>query len=122
MKLKLFFLSLCLINNSLFACPELSNLDLAGEMVESKIDRISTSDLFITKDQFYQFKIFKDFDYSQCSKSLSHFEFRHISSGESYTAIKTNDDICDGGNSYGVLFNRRNEMIAEIRDSFIICL
>ena len=42
-------------------------------------------------------------------------------SGKIYVQLSTNDDVCDGGNVFGVVLNMDNEVVAEISDSEFYC-
>ncbi|WP_413291360.1 hypothetical protein [Bdellovibrio sp. HCB337] len=42
-------------------------------------------------------------------------------SGKLFHAVYTNEDLCDGGNSYGVVVNANLEVVADIHDGNFSC-
>ena len=42
-------------------------------------------------------------------------------SGRIYNAFLTNDDICDGGNVFGIIVDLNNNIVMKVSDSFNYC-
>lgn len=63
---------------------------------------------------------------SECKESVIANSIQVKKTGKLYTTFYTNDDTCDGGNSYGMIVEgqeaRADKVIATIEDSDIICL
>jgi hypothetical protein len=63
---------------------------------------------------------------SECKDAVIANSIQSKKTGKIYTAYYTNDDTCDGGNSYGMIVEgsdpRTDKVIATIEDSDIICL
>lgn len=63
---------------------------------------------------------------SECKDSVITNTIDVKKTGKRYTAFYTNDDTCDGGNSYGMIVEgnepRTEKVIATIEDSDIVCL
>lgn len=92
----------------------------------------------ITKDDRYQgipklFDSYKkelgEWSKTECKKAVKVTKFVSFEDHKVYTLYYTNEDYCDGGNSYGLILTDRKEnsprgdkVIATITDSFIECL
>ena len=63
---------------------------------------------------------------SECKEAVIANSIQVKKTGKIYTAFYTNDDTCDGGNSYGMIIEgtepRTDKVIATIEDSDIICV
>ena len=122
MKLLLILFSLLSLNS--FACPEMNDIDLSGYEVEEKYEVLSSGPIVLEEYEFNQIPNFANdnFIYDECKESLTSKVLKSKISGKIYTAIITNDDDCDGGNSYGALFYKpKKEVLADINDGGIYC-
>ena len=78
------------------------------------------------------FSAYKDslgeFSSKDCQKSVRKTHFQSLDSSKAYTFYYTNEDSCDGGNSYGLIIGNKADspnkdgVIALITDSDISCL
>ena len=63
---------------------------------------------------------------SECHDAVVASQIRMKATGKIFTAFYTNDDSCDGGNSYGMIVEgleaRADRAVASIEDSDILCL
>lgn len=66
---------------------------------------------------------------TECKKAVKVTKYVSFEDHKVYTAYFTNEDYCDGGNSYGLILTDKKEdsprgdkVIATITDSFIDCL
>ena len=63
---------------------------------------------------------------SECKEAIIANSIQVKKTGKIYTAFYTNDDSCDGGNSYGMIIEgtdpRTDKVIATIEDSDIVCI
>jgi hypothetical protein len=63
---------------------------------------------------------------NECKESVIANSIQVKKTGKIYTAFYTNDDSCDGGNSYGMIIEgtdpRVDKVIATIEDSDIVCV
>jgi hypothetical protein len=120
--LSLLVSTLTFLSIAAFACPELDGSDLAngdGPWSYVELERYSVT---LTKTQFLQVPVYVDFDYSECRDALVIQMVQSKDSGRNFSALLTAEDNCDGGNSYGALYNEdRTQLLGEIRDSFIYC-
>jgi hypothetical protein len=41
--------------------------------------------------------------------------------GTEFVEVTTNSDECDGGNVYGLIFDLKNNVVAEITDHELVC-
>lgn len=71
-------------------------------------------------------KRFGKFSKKDCENSITATKIKYIPANEYYYAFYTNENKCDGGNSYGVVFksseSKPTESIGVIEDSYIECL
>lgn len=84
---------------------------------------VTSGSTTLSKEEFETNITFKDFDYESCFDALVYKEFINPLTNESFTAIYSNEDHCDGGNSYGYITKTGNkEILATIQDSDFYCL
>ncbi len=57
-----------------------------------------------------------------CAQIMATVSFAGKKSGNLYHAFYTNEDHCDGGNSYGFITDANLEVVAEIQDSDVYCV
>jgi hypothetical protein len=63
-----------------------------------------------------------DFNASECENALREKEVYFKSLKKGLRFIYTNEDECDGGNSYGYVIDDKNKVVGHIGDSGIYCL
>lgn len=63
------------------------------------------------KEDFKRYASLKSFSYKDCKDSMHQFE---LPDGTRF--VFTNEDDCDGGNSYGLVY-RKDKVVALINDS-----
>lgn len=61
-----------------------------------------------------------DFTYEYCKDAVTEVVVQS-SAGAKYRFLVTHEDNCDGGNTYGLVFNQSGTRIAEVRDGEIYC-
>ena len=73
-------------------------------------------------------EILGTFNAEDCKKSIIKTKLQSLASSKTYTLFYTNEDNCDGGNSYGLIMTtkssspKKDGVIALITDSDISCL
>lgn len=73
----------------------------------------------IPQELFSTTQPFVDFDYESCSAALYEVVFLDMD-GEEYRAVFSNEDQCDGGNTYGFIMNVSTKVsVAQIHDGEI---
>ena len=91
-----------------FKVEELGKVNFPGKLLLSQLDQIG------------------ELPAKECSKSFIAERITEKATGQVYTAFHSNDDECDGGNSYGVLVKgtepRPENAVATIQDSDLWCL
>ncbi|MCK5882726.1 MAG: hypothetical protein KAG61_03485 [Bacteriovoracaceae bacterium] len=77
----------------------------------------------MTEKEFNSTPVFNDgFEYQSCKDSVREFAFMDME-GNEFKIMYTNEENCDGGNSYGVIVDMNSsKIIAHINDSDISCL
>lgn len=83
---------------------------------------IKTDERFtLTEIDWNEIHVFTAFKYDSCHNHLTHEVFFFES--KEYVMITTNNDYCDGGNSYGAIFtsDAKKTPIAHIYDSDMYC-
>lgn len=81
------------------------------------------TDVILSESDFNKIPLFKsDFQYLLCKNSITKISFSDLETGALFTAYYTNDDVCDGGNNYGSIFNADGIYIADILDGDFTCL
>jgi hypothetical protein len=104
------------------ACPELNNVDLADGEGPWVYEVVENNGIFLTKEEFIKIPYLDIEDYERCKNSLYLKKVSSKLTGRFFNAVMTNQDKCDGGNSYGALFDSSmNNMIGDIGDSYISC-
>ncbi|MBT7610049.1 MAG: hypothetical protein HN576_09850 [Bacteriovoracaceae bacterium] len=105
-----------------YACPELNDVDLANGDGPWMHEEIDFYDIQLTKEEFVKIPNFDFFEYEKCKNALYVKVVRSKKTGRVFNAVMTNEDHCDGGNSYGALFNSdMKTFLGDIRDSYISC-
>lgn len=61
-----------------------------------------------------------EFEATRCETALR--QTRITAKGKEFNFIYTNEDECDGGNSYGYIADSENKVLGFITDSFLECL
>ena len=90
------------------------------------VDVIYDIDAEISAKEFNSTPVFNDgFEYKYCKNALTELVVMDMN-GNEYKILHTHDDVCDGGNSYGVVYDMNtNKIIAHIHDgefSWPVCL
>ena len=110
---------------------EFENLSLADLTEENSLFKNNESeDKMVGLPKI--FEAYKDqlgeFSAKDCKKSIRKTHFQSLESNKTYTFLYTNEDNCDGGNSYGLILSNKADslnkdgVIAVITDSDISCL
>lgn len=120
-----------LLTASTFANTCMLNLDDKGlgdtyfhdEGEASFFTELDSGKVVLTKEDFESNITFKDFDYDSCFDALVYKTFLNPQTNEEFKAIYSNEDHCDGGNSYGYITSAKDtKIIATIQDSDFYCL
>ncbi|MBL6990494.1 MAG: hypothetical protein ISR65_11980 [Bacteriovoracaceae bacterium] len=75
----------------------------------------------ISEQLFKSTPILSDFDYEECKSSLTELYFSSPETMVTYRALNTFEDSCDGGNSYGVIYDPNETIVGYIKDSDFYC-
>jgi hypothetical protein len=73
----------------------------------------------LNKNEFEQIIGIRKFDYNTCKDSISLATVNL--GGDIFALYYTNEDKCDGGNSYGSVLNSKGDIIAAIADGAVYC-
>lgn len=121
--MKLLMVLMTLVLGNAYACPELNGVDLADGDGPWTYTELEISGLVLSEAEFNNIPTFAgDFDYEQCKDAIVASKVQDKLTGKIFTAVYTNEDHCDGGNSYGVLYDQEMQTIlGTIGDSFISC-
>jgi len=72
---------------------------------------------------FSQYPSLGEFDAKECADAVTESVIKNKKTGISYVAVYTIEDNCDGGNSYGLLFNEdKSKVVATINDGDFYCI
>lgn len=128
MKNLLIATSLLIISAHAFAgvCQKITSIneELNSEFWKN-VSTISTIAHTAPIHEFQDVEILKDFlTENRCQKSMRKTIFTIKSApGHIFESVISNDDVCDGGNAYGLIKDLANEkIIATVEDSYINCL
>ncbi len=70
-------------------------------------------------------RFFGNFSAEDCRNAFTVTKIKDLATGDAFLAYYTNQDICDGGNSFGVIVKEKGGKIerpyALIEDSYIDC-
>ena len=127
--MKIFFLAtmIFLSTASIFA----STCELNGKALQTLKDdtfdvEFSIKTPFPPKLMEILEKYFGKFSKEQCSNSIVAAKIVNTKNKDYYLAFYTNEDKCDGGNSYGIIIKGSDSEaanpVATIEDSYIDCL
>lgn len=122
---KIFFALALLQCTPLLACGEIHEIDLASDFGDEKYTEISRTP-YVPKDAnaFYRIPQFspKDWSFNDCKDALAIVEIETTTSLVRYQAFITTADECDGGNSYGSLYDpQKQRWVGAVADSFVTC-
>jgi hypothetical protein len=107
---------LCLSFSSV-SIAQINCIDLKNEIYPQKV--LSTKNL-LTKKNWKNFDVIANFRFNECSDGMLQ-ELIEVN-GEKFWSLKTNNDACDGGNTYGAIYAfDLKTPVAHIYDSDIIC-
>lgn len=121
-----FIIALSNINHAraqcLFDGMSLGHIEESPEFVVRNLGTVSFPRNLIKSQEKY----IGDFQSGECEAAFTADEITQKSTGIVFTAYKSNDDECDGGNSYGVIVKgtapEPANAIATIEDSDLWCL
>lgn len=115
---KLTLLLAALVSLNTFAF-DFNGLELQDVLENESITVITEGKTTIPQEQFYSTEPFVNFDYEACSSALYQVQFLDMD-GNEFRAIFSNEDQCDGGNTYGFIMDLTSgKVIAQIIDSGI---
>lgn len=98
---------------------DFTGLELNDVLENEAISVITEGKTTIPQDQFSATEPFVNFDYEACSSALYQVQFLDME-GNEYRAIFSNEDQCDGGNTYGFIMDLTSgKVVAQIIDSGI---
>ncbi|MGI4991820.1 hypothetical protein ACRXCV_04285 [Halobacteriovorax sp. GFR7] len=122
MKSVVVLLSVILFSSAM-ACPELNNVDLASSYDRDEYTEVYSERLpKLSKEEFAKYTELADFDYDYCADALELRRLEATQTGTVYTIVVTVEDHCDGGNSYGNIFDESgSKLLGRIGDSYIAC-
>lgn len=118
-------LSLCALSAQA-RCPfeglSLSHLEESSDYEFKKIGTVPFPQALVTS----QNTLLGDLPEKECKEAFIADQVKIKSSGKIYTAFYSNEDSCDGGNSYGVMVEGTQpdpkKAVATIEDSDLWCL
>jgi len=122
--MKLIPIFFALVLNVAYACPEMNDQSIGSGNPEALYIELESAPITLSEYEFNQIPNFADgqFNYEECSEALRFKTMRSLITGRIFTAVYTNEDECDGGNSYGALFNEdMSKIVGNIGDSDISC-
>jgi hypothetical protein len=115
--MKNFLITVLYLSLSPLAIAQISCSDLKNEIYPQKV---LSNENFLTKKNWKNFDVIANFRFSECSDGVMQ-EIIEVN-GEKIWSFKTNDDACDGGNTYGAIYaSDLITPIAHIYDGDIIC-
>lgn len=91
--------------------------------LEAEHKVLSVKNAEYTKAQWAKLPVLFDFEYKSCipTKSVKR-SIIELDTGIKLEIVKTNDDVCDGGNTYGFVRNiSTKEVVAHIYDYDFYC-
>ena len=122
--MKLLMVFFTMVISTAYACPEMNDQSIGSGNPEALYVELDTTPIALTEYEFNQIPNFTrgQFQYEECKDSLRSKTMRSKVTGRIFTAVYTNEDECDGGNSYGALFNEDiTKLLGDIGDSYISC-
>lgn len=121
MPMKTLIVFVLLITSSAFACS-VEDTSIYQVREESDFTEISAKDVAFPGYLFSQFESLGDFDYESCKDAVTEVTMQ-AADGSRIRMLYTNEDSCDGGNSYGIVIDDKTlAPVALINDSDISCL
>ena len=117
------FVSLFALNTHASNTCEVNDIDMAdGDSLPAYVSLSTQKARFKNKAEFVQAlgAAHADFDYARCKNAMIWEDIRANGKTKVYTALRSVEDECDGGNSYGVLYFK-NKIVGSINDSYITC-
>ena len=98
---------------------DFTGFELQEVLENEAITVLSEGKTTIPQELFSSTQPFVDFDYQACSSALYQVQFLDMD-GNEYRAIFSNEDYCDGGNTYGFIMDLTSgSVVAQIIDSGI---
>ena len=97
-------------------CEQISSMQEIHDIREA-FPKVGESRPILSKEDFEEY--IGDFNYDECLTSIKQEVFKV--SEELINLYYTNEDHCDGGNSYGSIVDEQGKVIGTISDSFIDC-
>lgn len=120
--MKMFSVLLLTLSFNTFA-KDLCHTIVKDYKFEAQHEVLSTKNADYTKAEWSRLPVLFDFDYKSCIPTQSvKRSVVQLESGIKLEIVKTNDDICDGGNTYGFVRNlESSEVVAHIYDYDFYC-
>jgi hypothetical protein len=123
MKNSILILSLLLASTPVFAKCEVDGIDMAdGENLDAYVVVSEKKARFANKAEFNEAlgELHSEFNYSECKNAMIWRYVHARGMKKVYTALISVEDECDGGNSFGVLYFKK-QLIGYVNDSYISC-
>jgi hypothetical protein len=99
------------------AMAQVSCTDFKNETYPEHI--LSTAKI-LTKSNWKSFDVIANFRFNECADGVAQEQIEV--NGEKFWSFKTNDDACDGGNTYGAIYSSDLKTpIAHIYDGSVMC-
>lgn len=115
MKLAMFVLLSATATQAKVSCEDLIKNSETNEYTSLK----STD--FTDYANWFSYDVLVSLDKESCRKANAIGQTTFSLNGESFTRITSNEDSCDGGNTYGVIVDSNKKAIAHIYDGDIYC-
>lgn len=112
--------SFIIISNSFAGCFQDFSGEEYGIYNSEQHDIMYTDDVLLTEEDFNNSLGTLDFDYTSCREAIKETVLMSIS-GVEYTFLLTSDDQCDGGNTYGMIYDESGVLVGTVQDGDIYC-
>lgn len=110
------------VNNVLAATCAEEVLDHANyARAHDKIVMLNNSGAEMDAARVQAWNEYFGYDIDQACVDIMTVETYQGESGKVYVELTTNDDPCDGGNTYGIILDLNNQVVGEIGDSEYYC-
>lgn len=96
-----------------------SGMELNDVLESESVTVLLEGKTVVPQELFTTTQPFVEFDYPSCQAALYEVVFLDME-GEEYRAVFSNEDQCDGGNTYGFIMNvSSRQVVAQILDGSI---
>lgn len=99
----------------------LENMDMGKVYGDEHVNVLYDITANLNKRAFKSMPVLKELDYNSCQGAITEISYIDMD-GNEFMILHSSQDECDGGNSYGVVYNKDSYgIVAHVKDGDFYC-